>query len=91
MLGVADALGQVGPGGVIGGSMWGSASDNDRVYVSINKFNDSKRRIVAKAKARLKHAGVAAITCFIAWAQHVKELANKLNVFDLRNGLTPRM
>jgi polyvinyl alcohol dehydrogenase (cytochrome) len=27
---------QVGPAGVLGGSMWGSASDNERVYVSIN-------------------------------------------------------
>jgi polyvinyl alcohol dehydrogenase (cytochrome) len=29
---------QVGPAGTIGGAMWGSASDNKRVYVSINNF-----------------------------------------------------
>ena len=29
---------QVGPGGTIGGMMWGSASDNERVYVSNNNF-----------------------------------------------------
>jgi len=29
---------QVGPGGLIGGMMWGSASDNERVYVSNNNL-----------------------------------------------------
>ncbi len=33
--GTIDWWRQVGPGGTIGGMMWGSASDNERVYVSV--------------------------------------------------------
>lgn len=36
--GVVDWWKQVGPPGTIGGMMWGSASDNERVYVSNNNF-----------------------------------------------------
>jgi polyvinyl alcohol dehydrogenase (cytochrome) len=36
--GVIEWHTQVGPGGLIGGMMWGSASDNERVYVANNNF-----------------------------------------------------
>lgn len=29
-------LGSPGPGGFIGGAMWGSATDGERMYVAIN-------------------------------------------------------
>src|ERR1700722_12831794 len=62
-----------------------------RILVAIHELDDGERRVVALTEAGFQHARIAAMTGLVARAENIEELADEIDVLDLRDRLTARM
>src|SRR5262249_21310639 len=62
-----------------------------RLDVAIDELDHRDRRGIAVAKARLEHAGVAAVAVLVAGAEHLEQLLDHGEVAHLRDGLATRV